>query len=206
VRSLLTAVAAALICAAVAPASSSAAVACARSGEKVIASNSDAVVLARKQKGNSYYGVVGCLRGSRTRLGLALDEKDIRERVIGKPRLAGTFVLANVITKTEGGTDYSLLMVGLNSGQQTAVTQDFGYTHKLYDSVIKSDGSFGWIQKSAGAGYEVSICPRATCVGRDGIPRRTILDKGTGIKPRSLALSGSRLTWVSGGTRKSATL
>jgi hypothetical protein len=206
VRAFLTAATAALICASVVPASASAAASCQRKGEKVIASNSQSVVVAKKRKGSSYYGVFGCLRGSSTRLGLALDEKDIQEHLVGKPRLAGAYVLANVVTKTEGGTDYSLLMVGLSSGQQTAVTQDFGYTHKLYDSVIKDDGSFGWIQKRAGVGYEVSVCPRATCVGRDGIPRRTILDKGTGIKPRSLALSGSRLTWADGGTKKSATL
>src|SRR6201999_3249776 len=118
--------------------------------------------------------------------GLALDDKDIQEHLVGKPKLAGPFVLANVVTKTEGETDYSLLLVGLNSGQNTAVTQDFGYSHKLYDSVVKSDGSFGWIQKGAGGGYGGAVCRKATFVGRGGIPRRTILDKGAAIKPRSL--------------------
>jgi hypothetical protein len=119
------------------------------------------------------------------------------------------------VTVGYGRTSYGVDMISaevvvknLTDGRvlrdHAATAGNFGpETAQRVDSiVVKPDGSVAWI-----ATINSIISHRGTTqVRKSDRTRRTSLDSSRGIRPQSLRLHGSKLSWRDGAVRKTATL
>jgi hypothetical protein len=147
-------------------------------------------------------------------------DRRIRIGIVGEPgvfatsltpiRLAGRFVA--YATFLEGAADGSQayvdvrdLRTGARTKSVTAGEPDEGqFSHDfqgpIQDLELRSNGSVAWIEKTFTTGDPLFRVVKHDAGGR------AVLDAGTDVDPRSLALSGSRLYWTRGGTPFAATL
>ena len=152
--------------------------------------------------------VFGCARGSHGRYSLGATSGSMGRRRVGPIALAGYDV---AFGRTSYGVDVvsaevvvEYLVDGRVLRDQPATAGDFGpETAQQVDSiVVKPDGAVAWI-----AHISSLISHRgATEVRKSDHTRRTGLDSGPNIRPQSLRLHHSKLSWRDGSTKKSANL
>jgi hypothetical protein len=87
---------------------------------------------------------------------------------------------------------------------RAATAGNFGpeYSQQVHSVVVKRDGSVAWIASIS----SITSGKGATQVRKSDRTSRTSLDSGPKIKPGSLRLHGSELSWRNGAARKTATL
>jgi len=177
---------------------------CGPSKAHTLASDALARVYSRGGK------VYGCAKGSHSSYFLgSTSPSATRERArVGPIALAGVDV---AFGRTTSGVDVisaEVVVRNLTDGRvlrdDAATAGNFGpETAQRVDSiVVKPDGSVAWI-----ASVNSIISHRGTTqVRKSDQTRRASLDSGRKIKPNSLRLDGSKLSWSDGLVMKTATL
>ncbi len=171
-----------------------AAPACGQSHVSIVRENRAAVVF---REGGDVYG---CLRGGRP---LALVRGPSRLTLL---RLAGHFAaVAWFLTDPGGGGSTEELDVfDLSNGRGSEVSAwDRSSPGAFPDAVITPRGSIAWIERTPIL-PQVYRCPRVSCVG--GTRHAARLDRGNAIAVHSLRLRGTRISWPSGGRRRTSSL
>jgi hypothetical protein len=191
-----------LACGAAAGAAHSVAPVCGPARAHTLAADSLARVYSRGGK------VYGCAKGSHSSYVLGSASHSVGQARVGPIALAGVDVAYG---KTTSGVDVisaEVVVKNLTDGRtlrnQPATAGNFGpETAQRVDSiVVKPDGSVAWI-----ATINSIISHRGTTqVRKSDRTSRTSLDSGRKIKPGSLRLGGSKLSWSDGSVTKTATL
>ena len=152
--------------------------------------------------------VYGCTRGSHSRYELGAASNSMGEGRVGPIALAGVDV---AFGRTSFGVDVvsaEVVVENLTDGrvlhEEAATRSSVGpeYAQQVHSIVVKPDGSVAWI----GTVSAFTSRKSATEVRKADRTARASLDKGNAIRPDSLRLHRSKLTWRDGSTRKSATL
>jgi hypothetical protein len=176
---------------------------CGPAGARTLAASTVARVYSVRQT------VYGCSdhTGRRTRLGVT--SSCIQNELIGPVRVAGE--LAAYGDEICGVDTGSTSVIVLRLSDRRRLTSEPAVTGLLlpesYESVeslvVKADGAVAWI---ATGGSIVGHGRGSVEVHAVAGGMRRLLDAGAGIRPGSLRLSGSRVTWEHGSTTRSATL
>jgi hypothetical protein len=142
----------------------------------------------------------GCLYGTNKRFRLGLDDfgDSGQGGFVDLFQLAGPFTAFRAGCTTEGCVG-SVYVVDLRDGRSVREIsrlseQDDG---QATDIALKENSSVAWISRNRSGGHEV------TAIDSSG---RRRLDLGSDIRPESLSLTGSTLTWRRGGVTRSAVL
>jgi hypothetical protein len=152
--------------------------------------------------------VYGCARGSHSHYELGAASNSMGERRVGPVALAGVDVAFGRTTYGVDVVSAEVVVENLTDGHvlrdELATRSSVGpeSDQQVHSVVVKRDGSVAWIAtiRSIGSGK------RATEVRKSDRTRRKLLDKSDAVRPDSLRLHHSELTWRDGSTRKSATL
>lgn len=152
--------------------------------------------------------VYGCARGSHSSYVLGSTSNSMGEGRVGPIALAGVDV---AFGRTTSGVDVISAEVVVENLTDGRVLRDHGATagnfgpetaQKVNSIVVKPDGSVAWI-----ASVNSLISHRGTTqVRKSDRTSRMSLASGREIKPDSLRLDGSELSWSDGSVRKTATL
>jgi hypothetical protein len=152
--------------------------------------------------------VYGCAHGTHSRYMLGTTSNSPGEGRVGPIALAGVDV---AFGRTTSGVDVisaEVVVENLTDGHVLkdlpATAGNFGpeYAQQVNSIVVKPDGSVAWI----GSISSITSGKTAIQVRKSDRTQATLLDSGPGIKPDSLRLHRSELTWRDGSTRKSAKL
>jgi hypothetical protein len=192
-------------------------------GDHTVASNRGARIFRISFRGetDTWYG--GCLYSNGVPRLVDFDGLDVEsvEDTVSVVALAGHYVAVGHDLQSDGGLDQSdVTVLDLRRGQrdnpfatdapvrfhgQARVLRHRGAIagntqHNVVRAlVLRANGAVAWIGEDLTAtSYEV----RAVEAG--GADR--LLDSGTAVDPTSLRLAGDRLSWVSGGAARTATL
>ena len=209
-----SAAAVALLAAATLTPSSPAAAACREADDVVLASNAHVRVVGDwiecdGEPGRSYFGVSAGLRPDGPMHSLDYLGDDAVE--IHSLRVRGRYV-AYVSDWQEGeeeAAEFSLINARTGAIHRLDFTS-YATANAFGSFVLKPNGSTAWIVTDVtAAGDEPRIhvkrCPRASCL-RTRAQRPATVDSGRRIRMSSLRLSGSRISWLDGGTRRRSTL
>jgi hypothetical protein len=202
-RIVLASVVAAVVAAVLAASGASAHGAlCGPSKARTLAADSLARVYSQGKK------VYGCAKGAHSSYALGSTSSSMGQDRVGPIALAGVDV---AFGSTNSGVDVisaEVVVKNLTDGRtlrdRPATAGNFGpETAEQVDSiVVKPDGSVAWI-----ATVNSIISHRGTTeVRKSDRTSRASLDSGRRIKPDSLRLDGSDLTWSDGSARKTAKL
>lgn len=203
VRILLASVVAAVVAAVLAASGASAhGAVCGPPKARTLAADSLARVYSQGKK------VYGCAKGAHSSYALGSASSSMGQDRVGPIALAGVDV---AFGSTNSGVDVisaEVVVKNLTDGRtlrdRPATAGNFGpETAEHVDSiVVKPDGSVAWI-----ATVNSIISHRGTTeVRKSDRTSRASLDSGRRIKPDSLRLDGSDLTWSDGSVRKTAKL
>jgi hypothetical protein len=152
--------------------------------------------------------VYGCAKASHSSYVLGSASSSMGQGRVGPIDLAGVDV---GFGRTTSGVDVISAEVVVENLTDGRVLRDHGATagnfgpetaQQVDSIVVKADGSVAWI-----ASVSSIVSHRGTTqVRKSDRTRRTSLDSSRKIKPDSLRLDGSKLTWREGSTTKTATL
>jgi hypothetical protein len=152
--------------------------------------------------------VYGCADGTHTSYVLGSASNSMGQGRVGPIALAGVDAAYGRTTSGVDVISAEVVVKNLTDGRilrdEGATAGNFGpETAQQVDSiVVKPDGSVAWI-----ASIDSLISNRGTTqVRKSDRTRRTSLESSRRIKPDSLRLSRSQLSWRSGSARKTATL
>jgi hypothetical protein len=179
-----------------------AAMACGPARARTLASDRAARVYAVHEK------VYGCARGSHSRYQLGARTNSMSEGRVGPIALAGVDVAFGRATFGVDVVSAEVVVENLTDGHvlhdEAATASSVGpeYAQQVHSIVVKPDGSVAWIASISSFTSRRS----ATEVRKSDRTGRTALDRSQSIRPDSLRLHRSELTWRDGSTRKSATL
>lgn len=175
---------------------------CGPSSARTLAADSLARVYAQSKK------VLGCAKGSHSSYVLGSGSNSMNQGRVGPIALAGVDVAYG---KTTSGVDVitaNVVVENLTDGRvlrnNPATVGNFGpETAQHVDSiVVKPNGSVAWI-----ATVNSIISHRGTTqVRKSDRSSRASLDSGRKIKPDSLRLHGSKLSWIDASVTRTATL
>ncbi len=175
---------------------------CGPSQAHTLASDQLARVYSKDKK------VYGCAKGSHSSYLLGSTMRPMSEDRVGPIALAGVDV---AFGRTSFGVDMitaEVVVEKLTDGRvlrdNPATAGNFGAetAQQVKAVVVKADGSVAWI-----ATINSIISHRGTTqVRKSDRTKQTSLDSGRNIKPGSLRLDGSKLTWSDGSVTKTATL
>ena len=205
-RALAAAALVAVACLAHAPAASAAG--CRQGGERVLAENRYVEVVGTG-KWNSFSTAFACLKPNGRRF--SFDTTSDQDLTVHTFKLRGRYVVfdAHWSFGEEEARELNLLNVRTGSVHLLDVTDCFS-CDDFSSFALKPNGSTAWIVNAGDKEFGETVdlvrsCPRATCLRtRQKTPRT--LDPGPGVRPGSLSLTGSRLSWVRSGKRRTATL
>ena len=175
---------------------------CGPSKAHTLAADSLARVYSRDGK------VYGCAKGSHSSYVLGSASHSVGQARVGPIALAGVDVAYGKTTSGEDVISAEVVVRNLTDGRvlrdHPATAGNFGpETAQRVDSiVVKPDGSVAWI-----ATVNSIISHRGTTqVRKSDRSSRASLDSGRKIKPDSLRLHGSKLSWIDGSVTKTAAL
>jgi hypothetical protein len=179
---------------------------CSLEGSKTIAAGLHGRVFARRPV--DYARVYGCLYARNRRVPLGRYRECFDSEAVSLPRLAGRFAGFALDFCHRAPTATSTVVVkNLRSGRTKFRLPGFTGTppgvpalYGVTDLELKPNGSVAWIVENRQGERQVEV-RKADAEGRGAV-----LDSGTGIDTRSLALSESRLYWLKDGRAQSALL
>jgi hypothetical protein len=175
---------------------------CGPAGAHTLASDAVARVYSQGEK------VYGCAAGSHSSYALGTTSSSMGEERVGPIALAGVDA---GFGRTSFGVDVisaEVVVERLTDGvvlrDRAATAGSFGpeYAQQVHSVVVKRDGSVAWIASIS----SITSHNSATQVRKSDRTPHTSLDSGLKIRPDSLRLHGSQLSWRNAGARKTATL
>lgn len=181
---------------------------CLRPEDRIRFETADVVVVytAKGARRQDSFAVKGCLK----RLGrrFRIDQRPHLEDIDVFPPV-GSFVVSAAYDEDEEGTVLHLTMVDLRTGKLYRVGRTGGVegpNGSVFAVALKPNGSVAWLTRVDYLDNLLRTCEIRTCYASSGRAKnRRILDRGD-IQPKSVRLSGSMLSWLSGGTRRRAIL
>jgi hypothetical protein len=190
--------------------STAAATRCGPAGAKTLAANGRVRVYVSGQ------GVYGCSTARSRTFRLGNVSRSIRESRAGPVAVAGDLAAYGLSRFGVDTVRAAVVVRRLTDGKQLrqlSATRAVGAEAfvSVGSVVMKANGAVAWIgvEHSIGAGRRSSIEVHAASA-QTGTGTRTggdrVLDSGPAIRPASLRLHGSRLSWVNGGTARHAAL
>ena len=172
--------------------------------------------MARNQPGTRYFGCLYATDRSRVLAFTADNFNDLASTHQYAFRIAGRY--AAFLENTGGESGYGIAVVrrdlktgawrrddrpgrGPNEGSYGSPPFN-SEEYAPSDLVLARTGALAWTIAPY-SGCSDSFPCRVLKADREG---RAVLDEGPGIRPKSLALSGSTVTWISAGEQRSAIL
>jgi hypothetical protein len=151
--------------------------------------------------------VYGCARGSHSRYLLGATSNSMSRDRVGPLALAGYDVAFGRrsygvdVVSAEVVVEY--LVDGRVLRDRRATDGDYGPEtfEQINSIVVKPDGAVAWIATDSTISGAKAIEAR-----KSDHTKQTYLDSGPKVRPQSLRLHGSKLTWRDGSTTKSASL